>query len=309
MKKHASAPVLPAGGTATVARGCNRARRPVCHFCTSTIAGMAPGSASSLQRSSGEAHVGWRRGATLPRLDRLYQAGSAKAFIHPGDTGPEVVFLNTSGGLTGGDTLRYGLDLAAGCRATATTQTAERAYRSDASSARIEVRHRLGPGARLDWLPQETILFDRSALRRDTLIELDSDAACLMLEAVVLGRAAMGERVAEVRFDDRRRIMRDGRPVLVEPLRLTTASLAAGRGVLQDARAFATLALVADGAEDALGPVRAVLDEPGVAGGASGFDGKLIVRLMAGDGWPLRRQILRLLAVLRPGPLPRVWQM
>jgi urease accessory protein len=33
------------------------------------------------------------------------------------------------------------------------------------------------------------------------------------------------------------------------------------------------------------------------------------VRLMAADGWPLRRQLLRLLAVLRDGPVPRVWQM
>jgi urease accessory protein len=46
-----------------------------------------------------------------------------------------------------------------------------------------------------------------------------------------------------------------------------------------------------------------------VEAGASGFDGKLTVRLMAADGWPLRRQLLRLLAVLRDGPVPRVWQM
>ena len=97
--------------------------------------------------------------------------------------------------------------------------------------------------------------------------------------------------------------------MLVEPLRLGDAGLVAGLGVLQGARAFASLALVAEGAEARVQAVRAVLDEPGVNGGASGFDGKLTVRLMAADGWPMRRQILRVLEVLRDGPLPRVWQM
>lgn len=260
------------------------------------------------QRSHGTAHVGLLAGPSGARLDRLYQAGSAKAFLHAGPSGPEVVFLNTSGGLAGGDRLDYRLDLAAGCRATATTQTAERAYRSTGPVARVSVTHRLGAGAHLDWLPQETILFDQSALQRETVIELAADASCLMLETIILGRAAMGETLAGVNLRDTRCITRSDRPEVIEPLHLTTSALGAGPGILDGARAFATLALVARGAADALDAVRACLGEPGVSGGASGFDGKLIIRLMAREDWPLRRQILRLLSVLRPGPLPRVWQ-
>lgn len=260
------------------------------------------------QRSHGAAHVGLLPGPAGARLDRLHQAGSAKAFVHPGASGPEVVFLNTSGGLAGGDTLAYRLDLAAGCRATATTQTAERAYRSIDSAAHVTVSHTVGVGAHLDWLPQETILYDRSHLNRETVIELAQDASCLMLEAIVLGRAAMGETLTEVVLRDTRRIMRAGRPVLIEPLQIGTEALTAGPAVLGDARAFATLALVVQGAEDAVGRARAELTEGGVTGGVSGFDGKLMIRLMAGDGWPLKRQIMRLVSVLRPGPLPRVWQ-
>ncbi|GGD36085.1 urease accessory protein UreD [Sinisalibacter lacisalsi] len=260
------------------------------------------------ERSHGLAHVRLRPGPAGARLEGLEQAGSAKAFIHRGVSGLEVVFLNTSGGLAGGDHLRYRLDLAAGCQATATTQTAERAYRSNGPEAKVSVEHRLGAGATLDWLPQETILFDDSALRRETVIELGRGAACLMLEAVVLGRAAMGETLARIAFSDRRRILREGRHVFIEPLRLGTEALTSGVAVLHGARAFATLVMVRPGAEDAVGPVRAQLDEAGVSGGASGFDGKLVVRLMAADGWPLRKQILRLLAVLKPGPPPRVWQ-
>ncbi|PKQ10591.1 MAG: urease accessory protein UreD [Alphaproteobacteria bacterium HGW-Alphaproteobacteria-1] len=262
-----------------------------------------------LERSQGRARVTLAPGPGAGRLERLAQAGSAKAFVHPGPSGPEVVFLNTSGGLAGGDRLSLSLDLGPGCRATATTQTAERAYRSTGSAAHVTVRHEVGAGAHLDWLPQETILYDASHLIRETVIELAQDASCLMLEAIVLGRAAMGETVTRVCLRDTRRITRDGRPVLIEPLHIGTEALMAGSGVLNGARAFATLALVVRGAEDAVAQVRRVLDEPGVAGGASGFDGRLVLRLMAGDGWPLRRQILRLLAVLRPGPCPRVWQL
>lgn len=260
------------------------------------------------QRSHGAAHVGLLPGPAGARLDRLHQAGSAKAFVHAGASGPEVVFLNTSGGLAGGDTLAYCLDLAGGCQATATTQTAERAYRSTGGPAHVTVRHVVGAGAHLDWLPQETILYDSSDLHRETTIDLAEDASCLMLEAVVLGRAAMGETLEDVTLRDTRRIMRAGRPVLIEPLHLVAQALTAGPAVLGGARAFATLALVAPGAMDAVGRARAELTEEGVTGGASGFDGKLVIRLMAGDGWPLKRQIMRLLRALRPGPLPRVWQ-
>ncbi len=262
------------------------------------------------QRSHGEAHVALAAGAGGARLAGLRQAGSAKAILPRVAGPPEVVFLNTSGGLTGGDRLRYGVELAVGLRATATTQTAERAYRSAGGVARVDVTHHVGAGGHLDWLPQETILFDGCALSRRTRIILDGpEASCLMLEAVVLGRAAMGETVRELLLRDRREIWRGDRPVLVEPLMLNAAALQAGAAVLPEgARAFASLALVAPGAEDALAPMRAALDEPGVAGGASGFDGKLTLRLIAADGWPLRRQILRLLQILRRAPAPRVWQ-
>ncbi|HEX9858209.1 MAG TPA: urease accessory protein UreD, partial [Paracoccaceae bacterium] len=82
-----------------------------------------------MQRSRGRATVGLRLQDGRTVLQELHQSGSAKALlprVHQAD--PEVVFLNTAGGLTGGDRLEYGLRLGPGCRATATTQTAERAY-------------------------------------------------------------------------------------------------------------------------------------------------------------------------------------
>lgn len=261
-----------------------------------------------MQRSQGEAAVAFA-GA---RLVRLRQQGSAKALLPHVRGTPEIVFLNTSGGLTSGDRLLYSVELTGGARAVATTQAAERAYRADQGAARVEVVHGVGPGGWLDWLPQETILFDRADLTRETRIELAPDAGCLMLEAVVLGRAAMGEVVENLQFSDRRRIDKAGKPVFIEPFLLKSNILAKGaRGaLLGPARAFATLVLCAPGAEDAVATARAALTEPGVEAAASGFDGKCVVRMLAADGWPLRRQILKLMDALRRGAAPpRVWQL
>jgi urease accessory protein len=262
------------------------------------------------QRATGAAFAGLAFDRGRVKIADLRQEGSAKAILPHVGAVPEVVFLNTSGGLTGGDRLTYGLTLGDGVRAVATTQTAERAYLASAGMADVRVAHEVGAGGWLDWLPQETILFQGAAMSRQTRVELGPGAGCLLLEAVVLGRAAMGEVVRSVRFEDRREVWQGGRPRLVEPLRLDDAGLRSGVAGLDGARAFASIALVAQGAEDAVGPVRAVLGNDGAASGfASGFDGKLMVRMMAADGWPLRQQIVAVLAVLRKAALPRVWQM
>ncbi len=257
----------------------------------------------ALQRAKGEALVTLDSSA---RLQRLRQEGSAKAILPGGGPVPEVVFLNTSGGLTAGDRLRFALDLQGG-RAVATTQTAERAYRAEGAMARMDVQLTVGTDGWLDWLPQETILFDRAALDRRTLINLAPGAGCLALEAVVLGRAAMGETVRQLRFRDRREIRRLGAPFWIDPLALDDAALDGGPAGLGAARAFASIVMTD---EAPLDPLRRVLDEPGVTGAASAFAGRTVVRLLAVDGWPLRRQIVRILHILRQGrPLPRVWQL
>lgn len=255
-----------------------------------------------MQRSQGEASAAFAGG----RLRGLRQQGSAKALLPRVRGVPEVVFLNTSGGLTSGDRLSYATETDA--RLVATTQAAERAYRADHGPAKVRVRHRVEGAGWLDWLPQETILFDRADLDRETVISLGPEAGCLMLEAVVLGRAAMGETVRALRFRDHRRIERAGRSVFLEPLTLSAPQ--PRRALLGAARAFATLVLCARGAEDAVAAARGALTVPGVEAAASGWDGKCVVRLLAADGWPLRQQILALMAALRRGAAPpRVWQL
>lgn len=258
-----------------------------------------------LERATGEAFVALDAAS---RLLRLRQAGSAKAFLPRTDRAePEVVFLNTSGGLAGGDRLALALDLAAGARATGTTQTAERAYRSaDGTPAEVTVSLAAGAGARLDWLPQETILYDGAAVTRRTRADLKGDAALILAECIVLGRVAMGEAVRHLGFFDRREVWREGRPVWIDAVRLDGQALAPTPALLAGARAFATVAMIAPGAEDALGAVRGALPAGAVT---SAWDGKLVVRMAGPDAFALRRSVAAVIHILRRGaPLPRVWQ-
>lgn len=262
---------------------------------------------SSLQRSHGLAQIVLGPNGIVD----LKQSGSAKAFIPQNhSTMPEVVFLNTSGGLASDDRLEYRVDLRDGCRAIATTQTAERAYRAKGNPAKVAVRLKVGAGSWLDWLPQETILFNGAKLDRVTQVDLEPGAGCMLLEMIVLGRLAMGETISNLYFNDRREIRQAGRMLHHDALSLDDTGLERlnNAAVLSGARVMATLAVVAPHAPDLLSHARDNLNEPGVVSAVSAPPGRLILRMLATDSWPLRRQINRLLTVLRPDPLPRIWQ-
>jgi urease accessory protein len=259
------------------------------------------------QRVAGRAAVSFGTGA---RLEGLAQAGSAKAMMpRMHGRAPEVVFLNTAGGLTGGDRLDYAVDLAGG-HVVATTQTAERAYRSNGGIASVGTRLTLGPGATLHWLPQELILFDGAALDRRIEVEMAEDATLILLETLVLGRAAMGETVRTLRLRDHRKVTRGGRPEMIEAVRLEDEDLArAGPAGLDGAIAVASLSLISPDAADRLTPLRAALPADGpVRAAASAWNARLTARFLSADAYALRRAVAGAVTALTRLPLPRVWQ-
>lgn len=263
-----------------------------------------------LQRARGRAEVAVSRRGGQVRLDRLFQQGCCKALLPRRHGGPpEAVLINTSGGATGGDRLDYRLGAGDGATLVATTQAAERIYRSTGGAAEIGVGLDLGAGAVLDWLPQETILFDGARLDRRLVVEMAEDARLTALETVVLGRAAMGETLTGGALSDQWRIRRAGRLVHAEALRITPGALA-GTATLGGARALATLVHVAPEAEARRDAARALLaDLAGVEAAASARDGVLVLRFLAADNAPLRAALIRFLMAFRAGPLPRVWSL
>ncbi|MDK9696313.1 MAG: urease accessory protein UreD [Siculibacillus sp.] len=268
-----------------------------------------------LERARGRAEVAFktREGATV--LDRLFQEGQAKIRL-PKSHGRDpatAVLINTAGGIAGGDRLAYGARFGAGTRAVVTSQAAERVYRSSATDGSLagEVTTWLAveAGAFAEWLPQETILFDGAALDRRLEVEMAADARLLLCESVVLGRAAMGERVENCRLVDRFRIRRGGRLVFADTLRIEGApgEILAGAATGRGATATATILWVAPEADAGLEALRALLDGLESEAGASAWDGMVCVRLVHGSARSLRDDLVRVLLHIRQADLPRVW--
>lgn len=277
----------------------------------------APAAAARLERASGrlELAVGLRDGASRLLLHR--EAGSAKArFPRQAPDGPlEAVLLNTAGGLAGGDRLDQRLAVGPGAALLAVGQAAEKVYRSLGPDAVVRTRLEVETGGTLLWLPQETILFDGGRLDRALEVELAGDARLLLVEAVVLGRRARGERVHTGRLRERRTIRIDGRLVWYEPFRLEgpIAALADRPALLGGARAFATLLALGPGVEALLEPLRARLEGTAVRAAAGFRTPGLVARLLAPDGFELRRALAPAVALLAgalggPAELPRVWR-
>jgi urease accessory protein len=264
-----------------------------------------------LERARGAARIAVRRDGDRSRLEALYQKGSAKIGLPrvAPDAPLEAILINTAGGVTGGDHLRYEVAVAGGARATIATQAAERVYRRSSGVAEIESDLRVGTGGRLDWLPQETILFDRSALSRRLTAEVAATASLLAIEAIVLGRAAMGETVREAFATDAWRIRRGGRLVFADAMRLDgdAATIMAGGATGKGARAFATLVLVSPDAEARIAAARAALDGIEGEAGVSAWNGILVGRLIAPGGQALRAGLMKLVEALRGERMPRVW--
>lgn len=281
----------------------------------------AAGTARAVQgliRSCGELDIAFREGSQRHCLARSFQSGCLRLRVprqeDPVDA-PSAVIINTAGGITGGDRLRQSLRWTRGAAVTVTTQAAEKVYRAlshaGAPSATIETTLQVEHGAHAEWLPQETILFDGSRLRREAQILLDEDVAFLGVEALVLGRAAMGETLRSASLSDRLRIWRGGRLVYADALVLDGEidRLMRRAAIGDGARAMAVIVNAAPNAPARLGRVREALSAARGRAAASAWNGLLAIRLLAPDGESLRHDIATALAVLREGrPLPRVWR-
>ncbi len=274
---------------------------------------LEPAEAAAMQRSRGRARVGFRRDGAATRLTEFIQEGCCKVRLPRGEPGlpPDAVLLNTAGGITGGDHLVYEAVLGDGVTATVTTQAAERIYRRSGGAvpARVENRITVGAGGHIDWLPQETILFDRSAIARSLEVDLAEDASGLLLEAYVFGRTAMGETITTLDLSDRWRIRRGGRLVYADGIAIAgdATNLFARGATAKGAVATASLVAVGGDATGRLGQVRERLEVCKGEAGASVVGDVLTVRFLAPSGQALRQDVESVILALRGRPMPRVW--
>ena len=263
-----------------------------------------------LQRSNGRVEIGFISKNNSHSLAHLHQSGCLKALMPKNHSDiPEVVLINTAGGITGGDKLSVTVELKERVRATVTTQTAERVYKAGHDLGKVEVQLNLKQDSFLDWLPQETILFDKSALKRKITVNMHKTSKLFMVESIILGRSAMGETLTNNLFVDHWRILQENKLVYTESLKLSNASELSGLATLGENKALATLLYVAPNAEEKVQHMRALLEQCDLVSAASAWDGKLVTRLITDSPQRLRAALIFIISEFRKKQLPRVWLM
>jgi urease accessory protein len=246
-------------------------------------------------------------GATRRR--QLHESGSLRVrFPSPEANGLSAVFVNTAGGIAGGD--RFEIDITAGenSRLTVTTAAAEKIYRAQGLPAQLKLALKAEANSHLAWLPQETILFDQARVKRRIDIELAESASLQLCEIVVFGRAAMGEKMLSGQFVDRWRVKRGGRLVFAETVRLDgdTGDKLARPAVAKGGVAIGT-ALIVPGDEALVLRIREVTDSFGGEVGISCWNGFAMARFCAQDAARLRADMMAVLGSIGGAALPRLW--
>ena len=243
------------------------------------------------------------------RLADLHEWGGFRAKLPRTHGFTEAVLINTGGGLLGGDHAQFSVSIGAGAAAQVTMQSAERVYRSLGPDCRIDLTLSVAEGARLHWLPQETILFNEARLARTITADVAEDAALLMVEATVFGRAAMAETVNAGTLRDVWRISRGGTLVYADTVRIEggIAGQLARSAIGAGACAMATVLYVAPDAADRIEGARLVLDAKKGRAAVSAWNGMLVGRLLAPSADALKADVAQLAACLSGHALPRVW--
>jgi urease accessory protein len=267
------------------------------------------GEAANRQRARAEARALFARVGARTEPERLFETGGLR-WRFPRSSNPcEAAIVNTGGGVAGGDSYSVTLTLSEGAEVEASTPSAERIYRSDGAPASIATRLTLMPGARLFWLPQETLLFEGARLERRLEVETSGEAEFVIAETLVFGRLAMGESRIDATLRDSWRVRRDGQLVFADETRMDHAGAtlerrAAGAG----ARALSTIVASAPNIEARLPDLRAALNAAGsgVESGASAFDRLIVARLLAASFDQLRMGLVASIVALG-GRKPRLW--
>jgi urease accessory protein len=272
--------------------------------------------------TEGAAEIGFARRDGISRLAQLYQRDPLRVLFPAPAAGdpPVAVIVTTSGGLVAGDRLDIRVELAPGATAHVTASAAEKVYRSTGRTTTIRQTLAIGPGAALEFLPPETILFDGARLQRETVIDLAPGSAFLGGDIVVFGRRARGERFANGFLREVWELRRNGYLVWGDALHLDddVGRIIDDPACFDGAAAFATMIF-----SPPAGDVRSLLDgarvvqgvcaTTGLRAGATTIAGAVIARWLASDAAVLRRAYADLACHFRsaalglPPRLPRVW--
>ena len=144
-----------------------------------------------------------------------------KPFYPEGSGTCHTYVLHPPGGVVGGDVLELHVSMGTLSHAVITTPAAGKFYRSAGPEAIQINQFSVAAGAALEWLPQETIIYNDARVRTRTTVFLEKGAEFIGWEMICLGLPACKQPFSDGRFDQRFEIWRGKTPLLVEPLRIT----------------------------------------------------------------------------------------
>ncbi len=272
-----------------------------------------------LARSEGRVEISFKHDGEVSCLKHLYQSGCGRVRFPSVDNTrfPEAVLINTSGGLTGGDNMSFDVVLHEKAELTVTGQAAEKIYKSIGPDVVVRARLKVEEDAYLEWLPQETILFDRARLNRVNKIELTKNSKVLAVEATILGRSAHGETVSDANLVDGWEIRRDGKLVWYDRFRFdgNMEDVLKRPALMDGATAFATLIVAASDTTKYLEIARKAEQNVSSRMGSTSLDDDLtIIRFLDNDPQALRKNLVYVIQKLRKKligvelPMPAVWE-
>ncbi|HEY3593114.1 MAG TPA: urease accessory protein UreD, partial [Polyangiaceae bacterium] len=219
--------------------------------------------------------------------------------------------LHPPGGLVGGDELSLDLSVRSGA-ALITTPAAGKIYRSLSAPARQRSVLSVASGASLEWLPTETIVFERASFRGSVSVELAEDSRFIGWDAVCFGRVASGESFERGTYRQSLQVRKAGELVLDEPTVALPGSTAragafgfAGRSIAATVVASPAGAREEDAVAQALEARHA---------GVTTLGDVLVVRALCESATELRSILVRLWEILRPLVIgraacpPRIWR-
>ena len=242
-----------------------------------------------------------------------------RPFYPEGEAVCHSVVLHTAGGIVGGDRLSQSIHLEPNTHALLTTAAASKIYRSNGQQARQTIEIQVDAGACLEWLPQETIVFNGAIYRQDLRVELAPGANWLGWEVTRFGRSARGEKFLQGEWRSHTEVWQQGQPLWID-----RQWLPGGEETFNSLHGLAGLPVVASLAwvGQAVSPeiiekarmLWSAQERQGEAGVTELISG-LLCRYRGSSTFEVRNwftdvwQLLRLSLLGRPVTKPRVWQL
>lgn len=246
-----------------------------------------------------------------------------KALYPEGEAVCQAILLHPPSGIAGGDQLHISAAVGAGAHAQLTTPGAGKWYRSGDAAAAQRIDFTVGEGAMLEWLPQETIIFDGAKARMETRVSLAGDSRFIGWDILCLGRAASGERFEHGCFDLFYRVDRAPTEVPLgesnQPIWIERGGFSGNDEMLKSPAGWAgatvcgTLLAAFPQSPELLAACRAVAPADAASHALTALPGLLVARYLGDSSEAARQWFARLWEIIRPvcygrpAITPRIW--